>query len=422
MWRKAFLPVLNVINYLEERRIMANKIRTTHVGSLPRTPELLEANKRRAEGTIEDAEFFGILEQGVDAVVKRQVDMGIDIVNEGEYGHITSGAVDYGAWWNYSFTRLGGLTMTDEDRWASQDVVRSTPGNIQLTSFADRRDRQLFDEAYSDPESGIFTGRAKVGNPKFTGPVTYIGQQDVETDARLMREAMDKAGAQDGFIAALSPGSAARLKNEYYNSDEELVQACADALSHEYKTITDAGFTVQLDAPDLAEAWDQINPEPTVADFQDWLKIRIDAINSALEGLPREQTRLHICWGSWHGPHVTDVPFEDIVDVILEANVGGYSFEAASPRHAHEWRVWQNRTLPENTLLYPGVISHSTNAVEHPRLVADRILQFAEVAGAENVVASSDCGLGGRLHHQIAWAKLDSLVKGAEIASKELFG
>ena len=167
------------------------KIRTTHVGSLPRTDALLEANERRANNEISDEEFFGVLETAIDEVVKRQVDMGIDIVNEGEYGHITSGAVDYGAWWNYSFSRLGGLTMTDEDRWASQEVKRSTPGNIQLTSFPDRRDRALFADAYNDPNSGIFTGRAKVGNPKFTGPVTYIGQDQVETDVKLMRAAMD---------------------------------------------------------------------------------------------------------------------------------------------------------------------------------------------------------------------------------------
>lgn len=399
-----------------------NKIRTTHVGSLPRTPELLEANKRRAGGTIEDAEFFEILQKSSDEVVKRQVDLGIDIVNEGEYGHITSGAIDYGAWWNYSFSRLGGLTMTDEDRWASQEIKRSTPGNIELTSFADRRDRQIFDEAYSDPDSGIFTGRAKVGNPKFTGPVTYIGQEDIDADVKFLTEAMKKSGAKDGFIAALSPGSAARLKNEYYETDAELVQACADAMAQEYKAITDAGLTVQLDAPDLAESWDQINPEPSLEDYRDWLRIRVDAINSAIKDLPKEQVRLHICWGSWHGPHTTDVEFADIVDEILRADVGGYSFEGASPRHGHEWRVWENGTLPAGKLIYPGVISHSTNAVEHPRLVADRIIQFAEAAGPENVVASTDCGLGGRLHHQIAWAKLESLVKGAEIASKELFG
>ncbi|GFK19412.1 cobalamin-independent methionine synthase II family protein [Corynebacterium glutamicum] len=398
-----------------------NRIRTTHVGSLPRTPELLDANIKRSNGEIGEEEFFQILQSSVDDVIKRQVDLGIDILNEGEYGHVTSGAVDFGAWWNYSFTRLGGLTMTDTDRWASQEAVRSTPGNIKLTSFSDRRDRALFSEAYEDPVSGIFTGRASVGNPEFTGPITYIGQEETQTDVDLLKKGMNAAGATDGFVAALSPGSAARLTNKFYDTDEEVVAACADALSQEYKIITDAGLTVQLDAPDLAEAWDQINPEPSVKDYLDWIGTRIDAINSAVKGLPKEQTRLHICWGSWHGPHVTDIPFGDIIGEILRAEVGGFSFEGASPRHAHEWRVWEENKLPEGSVIYPGVVSHSINAVEHPRLVADRIVQFAKLVGPENVVASTDCGLGGRLHSQIAWAKLESLVEGARIASKELF-
>lgn len=400
---------------------MSQKIRTTHVGSLPRTPELLEANLKRSADEITDDEFFAILERAVEEVVQRQVDLGIDIINEGEYGHITSGAVDYGAWWNYSFSRLGGLTMTDKDRWEANAIQRSEPGNIKLTSFVDRRDRAIFNEAYNDPESGIFTGRKKVANPEFTGPITYIGQKEVDADVKLLKDAMGKAGASAGFVAALSPGSAARLGNKYYKTDLEVVQACGEALSHEYRAITDAGLTVQFDAPDLAEAWDQINPEPSVKDFQGFVRDRIAVLNDAIKDLPRELTRLHICWGSWHGPHVTDIPFADIIDEILEAKVGGFSFEGASPRHAHEWRVWQDHQLPEGTLIYPGVISHSTNAVEHPRLVADRIIQFAEVVGPENVVASTDCGLGGRLHHQIAWAKLESLVEGAQIATEELF-
>ncbi|GAB3590212.1 2-hydroxypropyl-CoM lyase [Corynebacterium faecale] len=398
-----------------------NHIRTSHVGSLPRTPELLDANTRRASGDIDDTEFFDILQTSVDEVVKRQVDLGLDIINEGEYGHVTSGAVDYGAWWNYSFTRLGGLTMTDEDRWANAEQIRSTPGNIKLTSFADRRDRNLFHEAYEDPDSGIFQGRASVGNPAFTGPITYIGQEETTTDVNLLKKAMGKAGAEHGFVAALSPGSAARLKNEFYATDNEVVAACADAMSQEYKIITDAGLTVQLDAPDLAEAWDQINPEPSLKDYREWIRIRIDAINSAVRELPKEQTRLHICWGSWHGPHSTDIPFGDIIEEILRAEVGGFSFEGASPRHAHEWRVWEDHALPEGSVIYPGVVSHAMNMIEHPRLVADRILKFAELVGPENVIASTDCGLGGRLHHQIAWAKLESLVEGARIATKELF-
>lgn len=362
---------------------MVCKIRTTHVGSLPRTPELLEANLKRGE--LPAAEFQGILEAAVADVVKRQLDLGLDIINEGEYGHITSGAVDYGAWWNYSFSRLGGLTMTDTDRWESAEVVRSKPGEPRLTSFIDRRDRALFSEAYNDPDSGIFTGRAKVANPEFTGPVTYIGQDEVAADVRLLADALPSG--TPGFIAALSPGSAARLNNRYYDDEHQLLADVGRAMRTEYQAITDAGLTVQFDAPDLAEAWDQINPEPTVEDFRGFIRERIDVLNDSIAGLPKEQTRLHICWGSWHGPHVTDVPFADIIEEILRAEVGGFSFEAASPRHAHEWRVWQDHALPEGTVIYPGVVSHSTNAVEHPRLVADRIIQFAEVVGPENVIA-----------------------------------
>lgn len=396
---------------------MSQKIRTTHVGSLPRTPELLEATQRRDDGSISDAEFNQILSDGVDRVVQRQVDLGIDIVNEGEYGHEAPGAVDYGAWWTYSFSRLGGLDLREG---GNADELAAS-GKIQLTSFTNRRDWQNFKDVYNDPDSGAAVPPVSRFGPVITEPLTYIGQDKVATDTRELRRAVDTAGAKDGFVAAISPGAAARIPTEYYKTDEEVVWAAADALHHEYKAITDAGFTVQLDAPDLAESWDQINPEPAIEDYRAWLRIRIDAINKALEGLPKEQTRLHICWGSWHGPHVTDVPFGDIAEEILRAKVGGFSFEGASPRHEHEWRVWQDHKLPEGTLIYPGVVSHATNAVEHPRLVADRIIRFAEIVGPENVVASTDCGLGGRLHPQIAWAKLESLVKGAEIASKELF-
>ncbi|MDD7384969.1 MAG: cobalamin-independent methionine synthase II family protein [Actinomycetaceae bacterium] len=399
-----------------------DRILTTHVGSLPRTHELLDANARKARGEISEQEFRDILTDSVDKVVKREKDLGLDIINEGEYGHITSGSVDYGAWWNYSFTRLAGLTLTELDRWADTTVYRSTPGHLVLTTFQDRRDRTRFKNAYEDPTTGILTGRAAVPNPEITGKVTYIGQEQTQRDVSLLTEALKKNGVNAGFIASLSPGAAARLKNTYYESEIEQLNDFADAQHEEYKIITDAGLTVQLDAPDLAEAWDQINPEPTVKDFQDWLQLRIDAANRALEGIPAEQVRLHICWGSWHGPHTTDIPFEAIVDQCLQVNAKYFSFEASSARHAHEWRVWENNRLPQGRVLLPGFVSHSTNVVEHPRLVADRIVRFAQLVGPENVIASTDCGLGGRLHEDIAWAKLESLVEGARIASHELFG
>lgn len=398
---------------------MAHRIRTTHVGSLPRPDELLEANVRRSGGGIGDEEFATVLGTSVEQVVARQREIGLDIVNEGEYGHITSGAVDYGAWWNYSFTRLGGLTMTDEDRWANPEIVRSTPGNPRLTSFPDRRDRAAFRAAYEDPDSGILTGRASVGNPKITGPLTYIGSEAVGADIRLLLKGLADNGLSpaDGFIAALSPGSAARVRNEYYDNDADLLAACADAMHEEYKAITDAGLTVQIDAPDIAESWDQINPEPTVGDYRDFVGLRIDAINRALESIPEEQVRLHVCWGSWHGPHTTDIPFADIIDLVLSVRAHGYSFEAANARHEHEWRLWRHVPLPEDKVIIPGVVSHSTNVVEHPELVAERIMNFVSAVGPDRVIASTDCGLGGRIHPLIAWAKLESLTEGARLAT-----
>lgn len=401
----------------------ANKIITTHVGSLPRPQRLLEANQQRSNGTISEDDFNEILKDSVNHVVQKQAEIGIDQVNDGEYGHITSGPVDYGAWWNYSFYRLGGLEMTGEDRWAKKEAIRSEPGKIRLTNFSDRRDRQKFREAYEDPASGILSRRATVDNPAFSGPVTYIGQDQVQRDVTLLKQAMNSHNIQEGFMAAISPGSAARLEDRYYHDEQALLNAVADAMHEEYKAITDAGLIVQLDAPDLAEAWDQINPEPTVEDFQNWLQLRIEAINRALKGIDPELVRLHICWGSWHGPHTTDIPFEYIVDQCLQVNAASFSFEASSPRHAHEWKVWEKEgRLKPGQKIVPGFISHSTNIVEHPELVADRIERFAKIVGPENVIASTDCGLGGRIHEQIAWAKLESLVKGAEIASHRLFG
>ncbi|HAG63787.1 5-methyltetrahydropteroyltriglutamate--homocysteine methyltransferase [Kocuria rhizophila] len=398
-----------------------DRIQTTHVGSLPRTPQLLEANNRFQAGEIDLAQLGEALDTGVIDVVRKQREIGLDIVNDGEYGHTTSGAVDYGAWWNYSFHRLGGLTPTDEDRWQTAETLRSSPGNIVLTSFPDRRDRSKFREAYEDPTAGVLAHRASVSQPKITGPLTYTGQEAVAGDIRRIKEAMAETGATQGFVAALSPGSCARVKNEYYASDEELVYACADAMREEYKAITDAGLIVQIDDPSIAESWDQINPEPTVEDYLAFTQLRVDALNYALRDLPEEQIRFHLCWGSWHGPHTTDLEFKYLVDLMLTIRAQGYSFEASSPRHGHEWKVWTDHQLPEGKVVYPGFVSHSTNVVEHPELVADRIEQYASVVGKENVIASTDCGLGGRLHPQIALAKLESLVEGARIASQRLF-
>lgn len=240
-------------------------------------------------------------------------------------------------------------------------------------------------------------------------------------DLANFRAALDTSGYDDGFITALSPGSAARITNDHYASEEEFIWAWADVLHEEYKAILDAGLTLQIDDPSIAENFDQITPEPSVADYVAFTRTRIEALNHALEGLDQDRVRLHICWGSWHGPHTTDLEFRHLIDLVLEANVGGYSFEAANARHEHEWTVWRDHRLPDGKMILPGVVSHATNVVEHPELVAQRIERFAGLVGRENVIASTDCGLGGRVHPHIAWAKLQSLAEGARIATERLF-
>jgi 5-methyltetrahydropteroyltriglutamate--homocysteine methyltransferase len=254
------------------------------------------------------------------------------------------------------------------------------------------------------------------------GPITYIGQEAIQQDIANFKAALASQGLESGFLNSVAPGSGARFGNEHYANDEELIYACADALREEYQAIIDAGLMLQLDDPGIAENWDQIVPEPSVEDYKRFTMVRVEALNYAIRDLPTERIRFHLCWGSWHGPHVTDIPMADIVDVMLRINAGAYSFEAANVRHEHEWRVWREVKLPEGKRILPGVVSHSTNVVEHPQLVADRIVQFAEGVGAENVIASTDCGLGGRVHPQLAWAKLESLVEGARLASARLFG
>lgn len=392
------------------------RIRTTHVGSLPRTSTLLAANADRRLGDISEENFKVVLAEAVDEIVARQVKAGIDVVNDGEYGHAMTGEVDYGAWWSYSFDRTDGLSLDATD--PEQKPQRSEPGNLKYTTFGDRRDWSKFQDFYRQLDLGNDPDRQF---PVAISELSYSGQEAVAQDVANLSHAVEAAGAEEAFIAALSPGSAARVGNTHYRTDEEFLDAWAGVLHEEYKAITDAGFILQIDDPGLAEGWDQINPEPSVADYLKFQQIRVDALNKALEGIPEEQVRFHLCWGSWHGPHTTDLDFRHLAELMLQINAGAYTFEAANVRHAHEWKVWQDLELPAGKLIVPGVVSHSTDLVEHPELVAERIEKFAEVVGPENVVASTDCGLGGRIHPDIAWAKIDALVEGARLASERLF-
>jgi len=400
---------------------MPDRILTSHAGSLPRPEHLIALNERRAEGDFSDEDgYLSELRAAVADVVARQRAIGIDLVNDGEYGHSMGQRYDYGSWWTYVFQRLTGVELTD---FTIAEVPQSVakPGEIRLASFAERRDWLAFADAYGDPTAGVsIPNRAAVG-PVCRGPITYQGQEDVQRDIADMKAAMAAAGVSDGFLNSVAPASCARFGNEYYADDEEMMHACANAMREEYMAIIDAGLILQLDDPAIAENWDQINPAPSVADYRRFTRKRVEALNWAIRGLPPERIRFHLCWGSWHGPHTTDLPMADIIDIMLEINAGAYSFEAANVRHEHEWKVWRDVRLPEGKVILPGVVSHSTNLIEHPEVVADRIMRFAEVVGRDNVIASTDCGVGGRVHPQIAWAKLETLARGAELASKQLW-
>jgi 5-methyltetrahydropteroyltriglutamate--homocysteine methyltransferase len=394
------------------------RILTSHAGSLPRPDDLIELNRaRQAREAVDEAAFRARLGAAVADVVRRQKEAGIDIAGDGEYGKSMGHAINYGAWWSYSFQRLGGLELTGP---ALLDVPppAPVPGKVSLTSFAGRRDREIFAAAYADPNSGVSTGPIRTIRPSCTGPLRYIGHEAIRSDIANFKAGLAAAGIDEGFMTSIAPGSASRVGNTYYKTEEEFIWACADAMREEYVAIIEAGLILQLDDPAIAENWDMINPAPSVEDYQKFSMIRVEALNHALRGLPADRIRFHLCWGSWHGPHVTDIPMRDIVEVMLAVNCQAYSFEAGNVRHEHEWKVWQDVKLPAGKILLPGVVSHATNVVEHPELVADRIVRFANLVGRENVIASTDCGLGGRVHPQIAWAKLDTLARGAALATK----
>jgi 5-methyltetrahydropteroyltriglutamate--homocysteine methyltransferase len=398
----------------------SDRIITSHAGSLSRPDGLIEANARREAGKVDEASFQKTLTESVADVVRRQVAAGITVPGDGEYGKSMGSKVNYRAWWSYSFTRLSGLTIEDIDR-DTLPVHRSTPGNVVLSTFADRRDRARFKAAYADPDSGITTGPRPLNWPFAIGPVSYSGHAAIAADIRNFKAALSVNGVSEGFMTSIGPASCARIGNRHYRSDDEFVFACADAMREEYKAIIDAGLVLQIDDPAIAENFDQINPEPTPEEYRNFTEPKIEALNHALKGLPQDRIRFHLCWGSWHGPHTTDIPMKEIVGLMLKINAGAYSFEAGNVRHEHEWAVWQDAKLPDDKLILPGVVSHATNVVEHPELVAERVGRFARLVGRERVIASTDCGLGGRVHPDIAWAKLETLAQGAAIASKQLW-
>ena len=391
------------------------RILTSHVGSLPRPDALIDINRAKFAGETYDAGAYAArLSAAVEEVCRRQADIGIDVVNDGEFGKTTSGPIDYGAWSSYAWGRLSG--------WE-----RGEPG--ALPALAGRRDRLKFAEFYRELDATSFRSSSSLGGrpPVFTGPIGYVGHEALRTDLANFKAALAKVKAEEGFITSVAPGSFARRQNRYYASDEAFLHALGEAMREEYKAIVEAGFVLQLDDPGLPDSWDMANPEPKVDEYKKFATVRIEALNHALRGLPEDRIRYHICWGSFNTPHVTDVPLKDIVDLVLRVKAGGYCIEMGNPRHEHEWRVWENVKLPPGRKLIPGVISHSTNVVEHPELVAERLTRLARLVGRENVLGGTDCGFAQspyvrRVHPSIMWAKLEALAEGARLASRELWG
>jgi 5-methyltetrahydropteroyltriglutamate--homocysteine methyltransferase len=383
-----------------------DRILTTHVGSLIRPPELQEFLRAKQGGKPYDRKAYeACLTNSVADVVRRQEQAGIDVVSDGEFGKSIS-------WSQYALERLSGF----ERRPIKQDTANP---------FKRGADRTKFAEFYAelDAHDGVATTVEAI----CTGPIQYTGQAELQTDIDNFKAALKTAKVEEGFLPVAAPASVIPdRKNEYYKTEAELQTAIAAAMRTEYKMIIDSGLLVQLDDARNAVTYDRMVPPATFADYRQWLSGQVDIINHAIEGLPADRIRYHVCWGSWPGPHVSDVPLKDIIDLILKVKVGAYVIEGANPRHEHEWKVWANAKLAPGQVLIPGVISHATNVVEHPELVAERIVRLAKIVGRDNVIAGTDCGFAQgpfhrRVHPSIMWAKLESLATGARLASQELW-
>ena len=391
-----------------------NRILTTHVGSLVRTPELLPYLKKIEEGeNYDETAFAACLTDSVAGVVRRQAEAGVDIVSDGEYGKT-------GNWAFYVHQRITGFT----ERPSTAEEQKNP-----LITMSRGRDFEDFPEFYAEyfPTQG-FKVRSAAVTTVCNAPIRYIGHAQIQRDIANFKAALAKVNVVDGFLPVVAPGSAFPIyKNEYYPDDQSLLWALAKACREEYKAVLDAGLRVQIDDAFLPYTYERLVPPMALGDYRKWAELRIEAINHAIEGLPQDRIRYHICWGSWNAPHTHDVPLKDIVDLLLKLRVGAYQFEAGNVRHEHEWRVWKDVKIPEDRVLIPGVISHVTNVVEHPELVAERLIRFAEIVGRERVMAGSDCGFAQapmtrRVHPSIQWAKLRAQAEGARIASAKLWG
>jgi len=382
-----------------------DRILTTHVGSLIRPQALQDILRAKQAGQPYDqAAYEKCLKQSVADVVSRQADIGVDVVSDGEFGKAIS-------WNQYVVERLSGFEL----RAIPAGYRPGVPG----------ADRTRFKEFYAELDV-----REPMANAKMVacvGPVKYIGQDILRRDIDNFKAALKGAKVEEAFMPVVAPSSVLPdRKDEYYKGEEEWLDAVTAAMRTEYKTIVDAGFILQIDDARAATAYDRMVPPGTFEEYRRWLAKFVESLNRALEGIPEDRVRYHVCWGSWPGPHVSDVALKDIVDLILKVRAGAFVIESANPRHEHEWQVWKNVKLPDGKVLIPGVISHATNVVEHPELIAERITRFANLLGRENVLAGTDCGFAQgtfyrRVHPTVMWAKFEALVEGARLASKQLW-
>jgi 5-methyltetrahydropteroyltriglutamate--homocysteine methyltransferase len=388
-----------------------DRILTTHVGSLIRPPALIEFLRAQQEGRpVDEAAFQACLAACVAEIVRQQAEAGVDVVSDGEFGKTIS-------WSQYALERLSGFERR--------------PMRPGANPFARGADRSRFAEFYAELDAR--DAPATQSEAACIGPIAYTGQAALQRDiddlrAALAETEMPEAAVTEAFLPVAAPASVIPdRKNEFYPTEDDCLQAIAAAMRTEYRMIVDAGFLVQLDDARTAVTYDRMVPPASFADYRRWVGRHVEVLNHALDGIPQDRVRYHVCWGSWPGPHTTDVPLRDIVDLILQVRAGAYVIEGANPRHEHEWKVWRDVKLPAGKVLIPGVISHATNIVEHPELVCERIVRLAQLVGRDNIIAGTDCGFAQspmyrRVHPTIMWAKLEALAAGAKLASRELWG